>query len=333
MRVGLTALLLIFSACSGPVGTPTTAEPTTTTLPPTSPTAEQYLAEALEIMRNNSLWSPQADWETIEEAMRSRAQGAQTIQATYEAIEVGLRLLDDPRAVFVDAESVSAFLAAAAEIEPSMVDIREDGIGHITTGQFIGDPGVEADEFSSKLARQIVEADREVCGWILDLGITRFGIPDPVLGGVAPLLDLGEVGGFAKVGGRFEPLVNEGDRILAADDVLATNSLTDIPDSGKPVAVLIGSLTGPPGEWAAVAFRGQDNVELFGQPTAGFSLWIDPFELSDGSVIALSTGEPVDRLGNTLTAGASVVPDNPTDNPTASRQAAVDWLNAQPSCQ
>ena len=325
--------VLALAACSGPVSAPTTDSTTTTTLPAPTAEAEQYLTEALEIMKANSLWSPQADWVAIEEAMTSRAEGAQTIQATYEAIEVGLRLLDDPFAGFVDEEAVSSFLAGAAEIEEPSVEVREDRIGHIATGQFIGDFGAEADEFSSTLAQLIVDAEPAVCGWILDLGITRFGIPHPVLGGIAPLLDRGEVGGFAKVGDQFDPLINEGDQILAADEVLARNSLSDLPDVGKPIAILIGSLTGPPGEWTAVAFRGQENVEIFGQPTAGFSLWIDPFEMSDGSVIALSTAKPVDRLGNTLDGGAPVVPDSPTDNPTASRQVAIDWLLTQPSCQ
>ena len=332
-RILLTTLLVV-AACSGPVSTPTSRpELTTTSLPPTAAVAEAYLTEALQVMKANSIWGEEADWDGIEEAMHSKARGAQSPAETYEAIELGLRLLDDPRAVFVSPQALLEHEGEAPDIEEPRVEIRDEKFGYVATGQFIGDPSEEADEFSSNLASQISVVDSEVCGWIVDLRITRFGIPGPVLGGISPLLDRGVVGGLTRSDGTVDPWVNEGTEILVGTQVVASNGLTAVPEPDKPTAVLVGSLTAFPGEVAAMALRGQPNVELFGQPTHGFSLWADILELSDGSVIVLSTGELTDRHGDRMIGGDPLVPQTQTENANATEVVATEWLEQHPSCQ
>ena len=326
-------LALVVSACSGPSGTPTTEPAEATTTLRTSSFADEYIDEALTIMRENSLWSPEADWEAIEESVRREAEGALVEEETYLAIELGLRLLGDQFAFFATPSDVLTFESTPPDIEEPTVELREGGLGYVATGQFIGDLSPEADEFSAVLARQIVELEPQVCGWILDLGVTRFGLPEAVLVGVAPLLDLGILGGFAGIEGRFDELENLGDTVLVGGEPVGSNLLTTLPETRKPIALIVGTLTGPPGEIVTTAFRGQNDVESFGQPTAGFGLWGEAFEMSDGAFIALGTGVPTDRLGNATEGGFPISPDNPTPNPTESVEAAVAWLQTQPSCQ
>ncbi len=329
----LAVLALVVAACTGSSTTTTTEAVEVTTTLRTSTFADEYLDEALTIMRENSLWSPVADWDEIEEAVRAEAEGALVEEETYLAIELGLRLLGDERAAFVTPSEVLTFEATPPDIEDPVVERREGNLAYVATGQFIGDLSPEADAFSADLASQISNLEPDVCGWILDLGVTRFGLPEAVLAGVAPLLDRGVVGGFAGIEDRFDELENTGDTVLIAGEIVGSNQLTQVPDGGKPIAVIIGSLTGPPGEIVAIAFRGQDDVQSFGQPSAGFGLWGEAFELSDGAVIALGTGVPTDRLGNSTQGGFPIFPDTQTTTPADSVDAAVEWLATHPSCQ
>lgn len=335
MRLGAIFIMSVLTAaaCAEAPSTDTTIVQTTATTLHTSAIATAYIDEALEVMMAESLVSSQADWPAIEDAIRTEAAGALTEEETHLAIELGLRLLNDPFGVFVSVSDVLLFEAEPPDVELPSVETLEGGVGFITAGQFVGDPGPEADAFAEDLAGQIVDLNPDVCGWVLDLRVTRFGIWEPVVGGLAPIIDRGRIGGFTHPDGRFRPLDNTGSQISVDDVVVVANAVPSPPDSGKPIAVLTGSLTGNPGEIAVVALKQQPDVHFVGQPTAGGLINIEGFELSDGSFIALATSYLTDRQGTVHESGMPLAPDTPTPNANASEQAAIDWLAQHPSCQ
>ena len=78
----------------------------------------------------------------------------------------------------------------------------------------------------------------------------------------------------------------------------------------------------------ALAFKGIPNVVYFGQETAGLTTGNSRFDLSDGSIILLTTSVFVDRLGQPSTHGFS--PDVPLEStyayPDEIPPAVQDWL-------
>lgn len=328
----LTLAMGLVVACMGPAAT-TDLPPSVEETVPISSAADTYLREALKIIRDNSVFAGTADWASIEAAVMGEAAGAETPEEVYSAIELGLRLLYDRFAVFVSPADVAASQFESAEVEPPVVELRDQGVGYVAPGLFVGDPGPESDEFAADLATQIVALGGEVCGWILDLRIARFGISWPLLGGVGPLLDEGPVGGLTRADGSIDQLTHSHGEMSIGDQVMVSNSTSGPLDLDQPIAIIFGSLTRQPGEVVATAFRGQANTRIFGQPTAGSTSWMEPFDLSDGAAIAFTTARLTDRSGAALDINAPIVPDVTTDNSNASEPAALEWLIQQPACQ
>ena len=65
----------------------------------------------------------------------------------------------------------------------------------------------------------------------------------------------------------------------------------------KKVIVLTGPNTASAGEIVALAFKGMDNVYLYGEPTAGLTTANATYNLSDGSILVLTVCKEADRTG------------------------------------
>ena len=330
-RIGIG--ILVVSACSGPTTTTSIAPDNPSTTSSTSSAALEYIDEALALAEKHSLRADMIDWQGIKEAAYERAAGAKTIEEAYAAVEVAVRLMDDTHAVFVSPNDVFEFQNEPADIEVPVIELREDRFGFVAAGQFIGDPGFEADQFAGDLASTIASHADTACGWIVDLRVTRFGIMEPVLAGLSPLLDGGAILGLTHRDGSVETFSNDGEGLSREGSAIVSTSTGDLAQTPLPVAVLIGSVTRHPGEAVALAFRGQQDTQFFGQPTAGETQWIDPLELSDGGVIAITTSNLTDRDGNVFGEGLPVIPDVEVVPPEDVEQVALTWLSEHPACQ
>lgn len=92
-----------------------------------------------------------------------------------------------------------------------------------------------------------------------------------------------------------------------------------------PVAILTNEWTGSSGEAVLLCFRGLDNVRVFGSPTAGYASSNQPFTMSDGATMWLTTGCDVARTGETF-CDDPIDPDVTTETP---MQDALAWLRSQ----
>ena len=90
-----------------------------------------------------------------------------------------------------------------------------------------------------------------------------------------------------------------------------------------PLALLTDEWTGSSGEAVLLCFRGLANARTFGTPTAGYASCNQPFNLSDGSQLVLTTGEDVARTGEAF-CDDPIDPDVLTKTPL---EAAFKWLN------
>lgn len=326
--------VLLVSSCSGGSGEvvpPVSGPPSTIGM---STAAVSYIEEALSVVRENYINTDLVDWGNIEETVVDAAWGAQNPADTYEAIRLGLRLI--PAGVghfYTPLEAVSGSDHGFADFDEPVVEMRSDDLGYVKVGKFIGDIGEETDAYAAGMAADISALNEQACGWIVDLRVSTFGIQWPMLGGLAPLLSQGELGGFTYADGSFDVLANNGRSVSLGGVPMVHNSLEDLSYSALPVAVLVGSLTGKPGEAVAIAFMGQHDSRIFGQPTRGHTAAIQTIELSDGAVITLTTANLSDREGNQYGEFEPVEAAEPTPNPAATETAGIDWLLGQPACQ
>ncbi len=342
-------ICLLISAC-GPAGTDQNqlATTSTTSLPPPlgsttvtssvdqrsliSEPAKVYLEEAIALMRQYSINRDLVDWDFVQTSAFGAASTAQTAANTYQAIRLALSLLEDNHSVFFTPGEADSFTDEAAIFVTPTVEVRPDRLGYVSIGRFLGDIGGDADAYAADLAGRIEAADEEACGWIMDLRSNGGGNMWPMLAGVAPLLEQGEVGFFTYPTGSVESWVISGSLALWDGAVMVDNSLQDPAYVDRPVAVLISSFTGSSGEAVAVAFHGQVEARFFGQSTAGLTTSNELVELSDGALIALTMSNFTDRLGLQYGQGISVQPDEATTDFTDAESAAVEWLLAHPAC-
>lgn len=102
-----------------------------------------------------------------------------------------------------------------------------------------------------------------------------------------------------------------------------------------PVVVLTDEITASSAEAIVIAFKGRPKTHFIGMPTRGLPTANQPFRLSDGAVLNLTTAIEADRTGKTY--DTKILPDTEvktdwelygTDGDTAIK-AAVKWLRSQ----
>jgi C-terminal processing protease CtpA/Prc len=340
---------LLVSACStgGTDSTPLPSSSTTSLpVPPSSTTvtssiedhtsmsetARAYLEEAIGLMRQYSINRDSVDWDSLQASAFAAAGGAQSASNTYQAIRLALSLLEDQHSLFFSPGEAASFTEGDAVFVTPVVEVRPNRLGFVSIGRYLGDIGGDADAYAADLAGRIEAVDREACGWIMDLRRNGGGNMWPMLAGVAPLLEQGEVGSFTYPTGFSESWVISESLALWDGAVMVDNSSQGTDYVERPIAVLISSFTGSSGEAVAVAFHGQAGVRFFGQPTAGLTTSNELVELSDGALIALTMSNFTDRLGQQYGQGIPVEPDEATADFAEAESAAVEWLLTQGAC-
>ncbi|WP_052345965.1 S41 family peptidase [Hymenobacter swuensis] len=98
-------------------------------------------------------------------------------------------------------------------------------------------------------------------------------------------------------------------------------------EGGDPVvAVLTDTLTASSGEAVAVAFKARKHTRSFGAGTCGVSTGRSRFDLSDGSVLLLTTAVFADR--RLVRYGHSIAPDEPL-KPAEVVPRATRWIREE----
>jgi len=106
-----------------------------------------------------------------------------------------------------------------------------------------------------------------------------------------------------------------------------------LKEGKKPIIVLTGRRTVSSGEIVALAFKGKEQVYLYGEPTAGYTTANATYTLSDNSMLVLTVCMEADRNGRICE--GRIVPDETVSSEThpdsidPAKTAALLWLSAQ----
>jgi hypothetical protein len=322
----------------------TGTQSTSTTLPSSTSTtvdttaALELVGEALGILRSEAYVSDRVDWPVVGEEARQATESAGTIDEVYRSISTVVDAVAriDGHSFFVPAPQTAAVLYDPPPPPEPRTD-RLGRVGYVWVGEYGGVDPVAIAKYAQRLQGMIAGLDAEgVCGWVVDLWDHGGGNMSPGLAGLAPLVGDGPVVQVIDPRGTTRLWTVDGPELRFDGHLqVRVDDRYMLSDAELPVGVVIGPQTASSGEALVLALRGRPNTRLFGHLTRGLATNNSTFELSDGSVIVLTTGLVADRDGDAPGMGSVIRPDElvpalPEHAPAVA--AAAAWVEQQPAC-
>jgi carboxyl-terminal processing protease len=271
-----------------------------------SPAVRNYLEEVVGILQAHFVHRAAINWVVFKLNMLAEARDANTIEQAYPAVVSAIVALGDKHSTFAPARLVKE---ATAQQPPLYPDESVPGdIGYIRIPWVVGSQQQLA-TYMTRVHAYIKERDKPALkGWIVDLRGNMGGNMWPMLVGVGPVLGDDTLGylveaNTTKTAWRYE----KGQALLDGDIQAETAPYYTLKSSHPVVAVLTDTLTASSGEAVAVAFKARKHTRSFGAGTCGVPTSRSRFDLSDGSVLLLTTAVFADR--RLVRYGHSIAPD------------------------
>lgn len=274
----------------------------------------EYVRVAIEQIEQLAYHADRVDWPAARATSQANIEADPTPESAYREINAALDALADGHS-FLLLPDDAAKMTGSGE---GPIEVRMDAshVGIIRLDGFFGTHQDGVDAYAKTLSEQIdALASNGVRGWIIDLRQNRGGNMWPMLGGLASIIGIRDLGAFAFKGGKRESW-----RI--ADWVAMPPSISS--HLVHPVAVLIGGVTASSGEAVAIAFIGRPGTRLFGEPTRGLSSANDEIRLADGALMFLTTSLFADGSGKVY--GVPICPDESVSGEQATLDAARNWI-------
>lgn len=285
--------------------------------------SEKYIEEVISLLKTNSVNKNKIDWNTFQKEIVQFAQGSQSVEDTYPAINFAIKKLGDNHSYFTPA--VGTENPDNEKPLPVLTDetVPED-IGYIRFPFCIGNEEQAQQYINSITEKFTAQNTKNRKGWIVDLRNNFGGNMWPMLAAAGPLLNNGAQGYFITADNKTSQWKYENGKALCDTTMLAQNHhVVSLSTKNPKIAVLIDNRTASSGEAMAVVFKGLPNVRFFGEKTYGVSTGCNSFTLSDGSRINLATSVFADR--NKTKYGESILPDLACSSEVA-LDKAIEWI-------
>ena len=291
------------------------------------------LKEAIEIVQEHALHKASVDWHKQNDRLADTIRNAKlSINDAHVLVKELLSEIGDGHSHLVTNNHAHSWHETKAQYPESyVVHQNRRKFGYIQVPAFQANSDYTEYEFAADISDRLDLMDSEhLSGWVVDLQKNYGGNMWPMLAGLAPLLNVPIAGFFRDADGVDTPWTIGDSHVGIADSVVLDlgYQISTLQQSDLPVAILTSNTTCSSGEAMVVAFRGSQTSRQFGEPTFGLSTANGSFELSDGSVIWLTTSTFVDSVGREY--GSRLYPDEKT-HPNQNKSAmdlAVDWMNS-----
>ncbi|RWX03828.1 S41 family peptidase [Flavobacterium cerinum] len=312
----LLLLFIVFLSCK-----------TTSTDNSISPEAAAYIDEVVTILKANSINRNKIDWPIFEAKVLAKADKAKTVEETYPAIHLAIKLLGDGHSYFAPAVGDNTEENGAP---PMLTDEKvPNDIGYLRVRYCMGSND-QKQIYVDDLLKTIRQRDKDnLKGWIVDLRGNFGGDMLPMLLGTGPILGDGILGYTAYPDGQMHSWNYEQGKFYydaIEDSDIKVKEYYRLKRLNPFVAVLTDTLTASSGEALTVAFKGREKTKSFGYKTYGVSTSNQKFVLSDGSNMLITVAVFADRnkkrYGHSIEPDKVVVPENVL-------QEAIEWLRVQ----
>jgi carboxyl-terminal processing protease len=287
---------------------------------------KKYIIDALDIIQKHSIKKEKIDWNDYRSKVLKYGKKDKTMDDYHKTIKYALSLLNDGHSLFVSSTDLKKGLSDTTMKKiKSIVSEYTNGIGYIKIPGFFGNEKLEK-IFAGRIQDLIKDLDKhKIIGWIIDLRDNEGGNMWPMLLGVGPILGDGTAGYFVNDKNVFEKWgYSKGKAFMDTTIVLQADSIYQLKNKNKKIAILVNNKTASAAEAIAVAFIGLPNTRFFGNPTYGRTTGNSEFILSDSSMIELMTVVYADR--NKTLYGKRLIPDEiaKDDDP---KYLAIKWIN------
>lgn len=297
--------------------------------------AAAYVDAACEILSGHALNRDLIDLGTIREAAYRVASLGEEPMYRHLAVEYLLQRLGDHHSFFMDPELMRMWEGEDPSVVPQHYAETSvvDGYGYVMVPSFQSNDVRLVETFADSLQRSLESlAEGGVRGWIIDLRQNSGGNMAPMVCGLGPLLDEGELGRLYDVEDGHEAWWYRRGAYGWGGEIELELLNPLILTERLPIAVLLGPGTGSSGEATAVSFIGNSRTRSFGQPTWGLTTGNGNYDMPDGARIFLASTIMANRSGRKLE--GPIVPDEiigPNSNVTkdTALEAALDWLRDQ----
>lgn len=280
------------------------------------PTARSYGERAIALM-NNGFYSSTDEWHEARAKALESLQDVQTYEETYPILSEAIAAAGGKHSRVVLPQEM-----AEMRSDVQMPSVSEsDGIVTIALPEFLGNKE-QAKEYA-QTGIGFLRAHQDAKGVIVDLRHNTGGDVAPMVLAVSPLLPDGDVLYVENVNGVRSAMTLK-DGVFSGGSGISADSFK-LPDD-IPIAILTDELTASSGEAALLAFRGMENVRVFGAPTAGYASANMPLTLYDGAQLWLTVAADVAVRTDEVFCDEPIEPDVHTDMP---EKEAMAWLLRQ----
>ena len=267
--------------------------------------ASDFLTAVMDTIDRHSLYRDSFERDGQLDLCLKIAGEAESMDDCYLAVEyalANLRKYGDNHSFLMRKSEVEEWLSdtlSGEDISTPEVRLMEN-VGYLKVPAFHSGNRSAMQKYASELHRGMSQLWSDTLkGWIVDLRDNTGGNMEPMITGLGPLLDPGNLGALKDVRGDLEHWsYRDGDYYWENE---AGMSLSDPwqPPQQLPVVVLIGPQTGSSGEIVALSFIGNTKTITMGKSTWGLTTGNGEFTLADGSKIFLASTQMMDRSGKT----------------------------------
>lgn len=280
------------------------------------PSAQKYGEIALDRMENG-LYAQGEEWNQTKENALQEIGNADEYEDTYIILEEAIQVVGGDHSFFVYPEEQSnenldsAFPTATIEENILILNIPA-----------FGSPDMDDNQQYADILNHAIQ-NETYQGIIVNLANNTGGDMGPMVAGISSLIPDGPVIKFQYSSGVTDEAVLENGTLTGGGASVTVEPADKVSD--VPIAVVINELTASSGEMTALAFKGLDNVQFFGENSLGFTSGNSQMELYDGTIMQLTTSTIIDRTG-TEYENTPIEPDVHTTTPI---KEAKEWVNHQ----
>ena len=308
--------------------------------------AAQLLDEALGFMQKNYYRRNTIEWDALIAEAKTRLNASLDCKEAYGTIGWCFSRLNEAHSFLMPPDKAAQYtndpsrLMAPPALGELVGEIKgewvEDSIAYLTLPWISTTDSLICMHLADSLQQLIARLDsRNISRWIIDLRNNTGGNCWPMLAGIGPLLGEGVCGYFVSDHEKI-PISYRDGAALQGRHILCKVSCEGYHTRchQKSIVVLTGRRTVSAGEIVALAFKGKEQVYLYGEPTAGLTTANATYTLSDHSLLVLTVCQEADHTGRICE--GSILPDKyiaqrlgdpPQQDPV--RTAAINWLQAR----
>ena len=315
-----------------------------TTLPVCLKKANGLLDEAFSFIQKNYYRKNAVEWDNLLAAAKKRLTSSGNCSEVYDIISWCFKELNESHSFIMPPAKAAVYNYDTASLQQKPTikelvgdikgEILDDGIAYLTVPWVSTTDSLICMQVADSLQQLIASLDeKDPKGWIIDLRKNTGGNCWPMLAGIGPLLGNGVCGYFVSAREKIPIIYNDGAALQGKYIRCRVSKGYKIKTTGKSIIVLTGHRTVSSGEIVALAFKGRQEVQFYGEPTAGYTTANATYTLSDNSMLVLTVCMEADRTGKICE--GSIVPDemvNTSTHPGAAdpaRTAAMMWLSGQ----